>query len=203
MRVYVFPIPPPPSGTSGNKREQAGTNRIRKILRIELLATYTHEIAHSAVALHYGCEVAVEISYDPATRYFDGVCHYRHPDGELPTEAVRAIALGGIVGEAAYWLGWDNPRLTPDRLTESTRAGRVTVSPGDLLRAAGWQVEDMARAFGIVRNAWAWIVAEVEERARQDHGWLFVPACSRYPQSQREHGKPCGARDAACSRCSR
>ena len=89
--------------------------------------------------------------------------------------AVRAIALDGIVGEAAYWLGWDNPRLTPDRLTESIRAGRVTVSPGDLLRAAGWQLEDMARAFGIVRNAWAWIVAKVEERARQAHGWLFVP----------------------------
>lgn len=87
-----------------------------------------------------------------------------------------ADALVGIVAEVVYRLGWDNPRLTPVRLAESIRAGRVTVSPGDLLPAAGWQLEDMARAFGIVRSAWAWIVAEVEERAGQDHGWLFVPA---------------------------
>ena len=168
MRVSAVPTGEKVVGTGGNKPNP-------QILRIELLASYAHEIAHSAVALHYGCEVAVEISYDPATRYFDGVCHYRHPDGELPPPAVRAIALAGIVGETAYWLEWDNPRLTPDRLTESIRAGRVTVSPGDLLRAAGWQVEDMARAFGIVRNAWAWIVAEVEERAPLDHGEQFVP----------------------------
>ena len=163
----------------GNNREQTGAS---DLLRVELLASYAHEIAHSAVALHYGCEVAVEISYDPATRYFDGVCHYRHPDGELPPEAVRAIALAGIVGEAAYWLGWDNPRLTPDRLADSIRAGRVTVSPGDLRMAAGWLPDDMARAFEVVRSAWAWIVGEVEQRARQDHGWLFVPAVPDAPK---------------------
>ena len=168
MRVPLFP-------QVKKLWEQVGTNRIRKFCGLSCWQPNAHEIAHSAAALHYGCEVAVEISYDPATRYFDGACHYRHPDGELPPPAVRAIALAGIAGEAAYWLGWDNPRLTPDRLTESIRAGRVTVSPGDLLRATGWQVEDMARAFGIVRNAWAWIVAEVEQRARQDHGGLFVP----------------------------
>ena len=187
MRVSGVPATGDTAGTSGDKPNP-------QILRIELLASYAHEIAHSAVALHYGCEVAVEISYDPATRYFDGVCHYRHPDGDLPTEAVRAIALGGIVGEAAYWLGWDSPRLTPDRLTESIRAGRVTVSPGDLLRAAGWQVEDMARAFGIVRNAWVWIVEEAENRALMDHGELFVPTCPHCISSSGDTGKPCAAR---------
>ncbi|MDS4015143.1 MAG: hypothetical protein RKP46_12465 [Candidatus Accumulibacter sp.] len=164
----------------GNNREQTETS---DLLRVELLASYAHEIAHSAVALHYGCEVVVEISYDPATRYFDGVCYCRHPDGELPPEAARAIALAGIVGEAAYWLGWDNPRLTPDRLADSIRAGRVTVSPGDLRMAAGWLPDDMARAFGIVRNAWVWIVGEVEERARQYHGRLFVPAVPDAPKT--------------------
>ncbi|MFN3715632.1 MAG: hypothetical protein ACK4R8_02790 [Thiobacillus sp.] len=163
----------------GNNREQTETS---DLLRVELLASYAHEIAHSAVALHFGCEAAVEISYDPASHYFDGVCHFRHPDGELPPAAGRAIALAGIVGEAAYWLGWDNPRLTPDRLAESIRAGRVTVSPGDLRMAAGWLPDDMARAFGIVRSAWAWIVGEVEQRARQDHGWLFVPAVPDAPK---------------------
>jgi len=163
---------PTQAGGCGNKWEQPGTG---DFLHVELLASYAHEIAHSAAALHFGCAVLVEISHDPATRYFDGVCRFRHPDGELPTEAVRAIALGGIVGEAAYWLGWEDPRLTPERLAESVRAGSVSVSPSDLLHAAGWQVEGMARAFGIACNAWAWIVAEVEEHALVDHPWLVVP----------------------------
>jgi hypothetical protein len=195
MRVSAVPTGEKVVGTGGNKPNP-------QILRIELLASYAHEIAHSAAALHYGCVVAVEISYDPATRYFDGACHYRHPDGELPPPAVRAIALAGIVGEAAYWLGWDNPRLTPDRLTESIRAGRVTVSPSDLLRAAGWQVEDMARAFGIVRNAWAWIIAEVEERAPAGARPAVCSHCSHKGRRMWEHGNPCAARDAACSHCS-
>jgi len=47
MRVSAVPTTFLPVGT-------VGTNRIRKILRIELLASYAHEIAHSAAALHYG-----------------------------------------------------------------------------------------------------------------------------------------------------
>lgn len=163
---------PTQAGGCGNKWEQPGAG---DLLHVELLASYAHEIAHSAAALHFGREVLVEISFDPASRHFDGVCHYRHPDGELTPPAVRAIALAGIVGEAAYWLGWDNPRMTPDRLTESIRVGRVAVSPGDLVRAAGWQGEDMALAFGIVREASPWIVGEAESRALVDPPWLVVP----------------------------
>lgn len=142
-------------------------------LIVELLASYAHEVAHAAAALHFGCEAIVEVSFDQASRHFDGVCHVRHPNGELPPAVWRVISLAGIVGEAAYWLGWEHPRLTPNRLTESIRAGRVSVSPGDLLRAAGWQVEDMARAFGIVQAAWVWIVKEAERRAVVDHPWLI------------------------------
>lgn len=163
---------PTQAGGCGNKWEQPGSG---DLLHVELLASYAHEIAHSAAALYFGCEVLVEISFDPASRHFDGVCHVRHPDGELPSAAWRAIGLAGIVGEAAYWLGWEDPRLTPGRLAESVQAGRVAVSPGDLVRAAGWQGEDMARAFGIVREAWPWIVGEAKSRALVDHPWLVVP----------------------------
>lgn len=133
---------PTQAGGCGNKWEQPGTG---DLLHVELLASYAHEIAHSAAALHFGCEVLVEISFDPATRYFDGVCYVRHPDGELPPAAWRAIGLAGIVGEAAYWLGWEDSRLTPGRLAES------------------------------VREAWPWIVGEAECRALVDHPWLVVP----------------------------
>lgn len=57
----------------------------------ELKASYVHEVAHAAVALHFGCEIALEVSYDRSLRYFDGVCYFRHPDGELPPSVLRAI----------------------------------------------------------------------------------------------------------------
>jgi hypothetical protein len=47
MRVSAVPTPDKVVGTGGNKPNP-------QILRIELLASYAHEIAHSAVALHYG-----------------------------------------------------------------------------------------------------------------------------------------------------
>lgn len=163
---------PTQAGGSGNMWEPPGPG---DFLHVALLASYAHETAHSAAALHFGCEVWVEISCNPASRHFDRVCNFRHPEGELSPGALRAIGLAGIVGETAYGLGWEDPRLTPMRLAESVRAGRVTVSRSDLLHAAGWQVEDMGRAFEIVREAWPWIVEETESHALRDHPWLVVP----------------------------
>jgi hypothetical protein len=47
MRVSAVPTGEKVVGTGGNKPNP-------QILRIELLASYAHEIAHSAAALHYG-----------------------------------------------------------------------------------------------------------------------------------------------------
>ena len=47
MRFSAVPTPEKVVGTGGNKPNP-------QILRIELLASYAHEIALSAVALHYG-----------------------------------------------------------------------------------------------------------------------------------------------------
>jgi hypothetical protein len=73
-----FRRPPLP----GTLRGQVGTNRIRKILRIELLASYVHEIAHSAVALHYGGLFVPSLSpVVPATFFPVGTLESQYPCG--------------------------------------------------------------------------------------------------------------------------
>lgn len=141
----------------------------------ELKASYVHEVAHAAVALHFGCEIALEVRYDRSLRYFDGVCYFRHPDGELPPSVLRAIALAGIVGESAYRLGWGHPRLTVASLGDNLRSGTVDISDTDKCGADGWQVEDLGLAFEILSNAWGWIVEEAERQAHADHPWLVAP----------------------------
>jgi hypothetical protein len=138
----------------------------------ELKAAYVHEVAHAVVALHFGCEVVVEVSYSRASRYFKGACNVRHPDGELPPVVLRVIGLAGTVGEIAYWQGWEPSRLTVASLVDELRAGSIEISATDQRMANGWQVEDMELAFEIVRNAWGWIVEEAKARARRDHPWL-------------------------------
>jgi hypothetical protein len=161
---------PTQAGGCGNKWEQPGAG---DLLHVELLASYAHEIAHSAAALYFGCEVLVEISFDRHPS-FRRRLPCPAPGRELPSAAWRAIGLAGSWARPP--IGWrEDPRLTPGRLAESVQAGRVAVSPGDLVRAAGWQGEDMARPFGIVREAWPWIVGEAKSRALVDHPWLVVP----------------------------
>jgi hypothetical protein len=75
MRVSAVPTTFLPVGT-------VGTNRIRKILRIELLASYAHEIAHSAAALHYGGLFVPSLSpVVPATFFPVGTLESQYPCG--------------------------------------------------------------------------------------------------------------------------
>lgn len=135
-----------------------------------LVAAYAHEIGHAAVALWFGCEVRVEVEVSMSARHFKGICHVRHPAGDLDACVLRPLGLAGVVAELAYRFGWESPRLSVAAMSGSLRAGQLDISQADLQAADGWVDDDMALAFDVVAGRWEWIVAEAESRAREAHG---------------------------------
>lgn len=136
-----------------------------------LVAAYAHEIGHAAVALWAGCEVIIEVEFSMITRHFEGVCHVRHPAGDLPGCVLRPLGLAGVVAEQAYRFGGlDSPPLSVEALGNALRDGQLDISGTDLQMADGWSDEDLALAIEIVSDRWPWIVSEAESRAREANG---------------------------------